>query len=295
MSEVDGATLIARSLKHQGIDHLFGVVGFPVGPIAAAAQQEGINYIGMRNEQAASYAAQAYGYMTGRPGAATVTGPGVVNGLRLANARRLLAHDPVGGAPQRYRGGMGAPGRAQARSPRRFAISPVSGVPAPLLRRDAARPMGDPAPSPTCRMTSSRANELDKAVQVHVCLSRRAWRRGNVRRRWTALERASRSSSSASGRGVVRRGRVRAIRSAPRYRSVRSPMGKGVMPTTTRWRSRRRARWRCRQADVVLMGARFNWISFRRVAALDKDVKVIQLDIAPGRSATTGDGRARCR
>ena len=38
MGEVDGATLIARSLKQQGIDHLFGVVGFPVTPIAAAAQ-----------------------------------------------------------------------------------------------------------------------------------------------------------------------------------------------------------------------------------------------------------------
>ena len=69
MSEVDGATLMARSLKQQGIDHMFGIVGFPVQPIAAAAQKEGINYIGMRNEQAAAYAAQAYGYMTGRPGA----------------------------------------------------------------------------------------------------------------------------------------------------------------------------------------------------------------------------------
>jgi len=57
MSEIDGATLVARSLKQQGIDHLFGVV-FPVGPIAAAAQKEGVAYIGMRNEQAASYAAQ---------------------------------------------------------------------------------------------------------------------------------------------------------------------------------------------------------------------------------------------
>ena len=38
MSQIDGATLIARSLKQQGIDHLFGVVGFPVGPIAAAAE-----------------------------------------------------------------------------------------------------------------------------------------------------------------------------------------------------------------------------------------------------------------
>ena len=87
MSEVDGATLIARSLKQQGIDHLFGVVGFPITPIAAAAQKEGVAYIGMRNEQAASYAAQAYGYLTGRPGACiVVTGPGVVHGLAgLAN------------------------------------------------------------------------------------------------------------------------------------------------------------------------------------------------------------------
>jgi basic membrane lipoprotein Med (substrate-binding protein (PBP1-ABC) superfamily) len=61
MSEVDGATLIARSLKQQGINHLFGVVGFPVTPIAATAQKQGVAYIGMRNEQAASYAAQAQG------------------------------------------------------------------------------------------------------------------------------------------------------------------------------------------------------------------------------------------
>ena len=53
MSEVDGATLIARSLKQQGIDHLFGVVGFPVTAIAVAAQKEGA-YLGIRNEQSAS-------------------------------------------------------------------------------------------------------------------------------------------------------------------------------------------------------------------------------------------------
>src|SRR5437660_5468760 len=90
MAEIDGATLMARSLKKQGIDHLFGVVGFPVGPIAAAAQKEGVAYIGMRNEQAASYAAQAYGYLKGRPGACiVVTGPGVVHGLAgMANAQQ---------------------------------------------------------------------------------------------------------------------------------------------------------------------------------------------------------------
>ena len=111
MAEIDGATLIARSLKQQGIDHLFGVVGFPVGPIAAAAQKEGVAYIGMRNEQAASYAAQAYGYLTGRPGACiVVTGPGVVHGLAgLANAQQnCWPMILIGGASETYRGGMGA-------------------------------------------------------------------------------------------------------------------------------------------------------------------------------------------
>ena len=111
MSQVDGATLIARSLKQQGIDHMFGVVGFPVGPIAAAAQKEGINYIGMRNEQAASYAARAYGYLTGRPGVCiTVTGPGVVHGLAgLADAQQnCWPMILIGGASETYRGGMGA-------------------------------------------------------------------------------------------------------------------------------------------------------------------------------------------
>src|SRR6185312_15643388 len=88
MGEIDGATLIARSLKQQGIDHLFGIVGCPATAIAAAAQKEGVAYLGVRNEQSAAYAAAAYGYLTGRPGAClTVTGPGVVHGLAgLANA-----------------------------------------------------------------------------------------------------------------------------------------------------------------------------------------------------------------
>jgi len=48
MAEVDGATLVARNLKKQGVQFMFGIVGFPVGPIATAAQKEGITYVGMR-------------------------------------------------------------------------------------------------------------------------------------------------------------------------------------------------------------------------------------------------------
>ncbi len=110
MAKVTGATLMARSLKQQGVEYMFGIVGFPVQPIAAAAQEAGIKYIGMRNEQSASYAAQAAGYLTGRPGAClTVSGPGVVHGLAgLANAQQnCWPMIMIGGASPTYQNGMG--------------------------------------------------------------------------------------------------------------------------------------------------------------------------------------------
>ena len=54
--ELDGATLLAQALKTQGIEFMFGVVGIPVIEIAVAAQAAGIKYVGMRNEQAVSFA-----------------------------------------------------------------------------------------------------------------------------------------------------------------------------------------------------------------------------------------------
>src|SRR5919204_917186 len=111
MAEIKGADLLAKSLKEQGVQYMFGVVGFPVGPLAEAAQKVGLPYIGMRNEQTASYAAGAVGYLTGRPGSCiVVTGPGVVHGLAgLANAQQnCWPMILIGGASETYRNGMGA-------------------------------------------------------------------------------------------------------------------------------------------------------------------------------------------
>ncbi len=36
MADIDGATLMARALKQQGVDFMYGIVGFPVIPIAMA-------------------------------------------------------------------------------------------------------------------------------------------------------------------------------------------------------------------------------------------------------------------
>ncbi len=146
MAEVDGATLVARSLKKQGVQFMFGIVGFPVRPIAAAAQKEGITYVGMRNEQSASYAAQAVGYLTGRPGAClVVSGPGVVHALAgLANAQQngwpmIL----IGGASESWRNGMGAFQEERqvliATPFCKFAHARRARPPHPVLRRDGGQ------------------------------------------------------------------------------------------------------------------------------------------------------------
>jgi 2-hydroxyacyl-CoA lyase 1 len=317
MSEVDGATLIARSLKQQGIDHMFGIVGFPVGPIAAAAQKEGINYIGMRNEQSAAYAAQAYGYMTGRPGVClVVTGPGVVHGLAgLANAQQnCWPMILIGGASETYRGGMGAfqeERQVLIASPFcKFAhgIESVARIPyyVEMATRHAinGRPgasyldMPDDIIRGTC--------DLDKvSVVQRVPEPPRMVAPGeNIEAALDVLEKAQRPLVIV-GKGMAwsrAEGEVRSFIERTQIPFVRSPMGKGVMPDDHPLAVSAARTLALQQADVVfLMGARFNWIfHFGLPPRFDKDVKVIQLDIAPeeiGHNKPTevalvGDGKA---
>ena len=88
MAQQTGARIIACVLRDLGVSTLFGIVGIPVVEIAEEAINLGIRFIGFRNEQAASYAASAYGYLTGRPGVCLVVGgPGVLHampGVRLS-------------------------------------------------------------------------------------------------------------------------------------------------------------------------------------------------------------------
>uniref|UniRef100_A0A2K6FMZ6 2-hydroxyacyl-CoA lyase n=1 Tax=Propithecus coquereli TaxID=379532 RepID=A0A2K6FMZ6_PROCO len=59
--QVSGAKVIAQALKTQGVEYMFGIVGIPVTEIAVAAQELGIRYIGMRNEQAVDICAEELG------------------------------------------------------------------------------------------------------------------------------------------------------------------------------------------------------------------------------------------
>ena len=87
-----GAHLIAQTLHRIGVTVLFGIVGIPVVEIAEEAINLGIRFIGFRNEQAASYAAGAYGYLTGRPGVCLVVGgPGVLHAVAGVRSNIFLS------------------------------------------------------------------------------------------------------------------------------------------------------------------------------------------------------------
>src|SRR4029077_7546979 len=317
MREIDGETLIARSLKQQGIDHLFGIVGFPVVPIAVAAQKEGIAYIGMRNEQSAAYAAGANGYLTGRPGAClVVTGPGVVHGLAgLANAQQnCWPMILIGGASETYRGGMGAfqeERQGQIASPFcKFAhgIESVQRIPyyVEMATRHAiyGRPGATYLDVPDDIIRGKC--DIDKVVEVERVPEppRMVAPTENVEAALNLLERAERPLVLL-GKGMAwsrAEDEVRAFIERTQLPFVRSPMGKGVMPDDHPLSVAAARTLALQQADVVfLMGARFNWIfHFGQAPRYAKDLKVIQLDIAPeeiGHNKATevalvGDGKA---
>src|SRR5271166_5728777 len=95
---------------------------------------------------------------------------------------------------------------------------------------------------------------------------------------------------------------VRAFIERTQIPFLRSPMGKGVMPDDHPLSVAAARTLALQNADVVfLMGARFNWIfHFGQAPRYAKDMKVIQLDIAPeeiGHNKATevalvGDGKA---
>ena len=109
--EIEGFQIVAEALAHHGVEYMFGVVGIPVVEVAIAAQNAGIHYIGMRNEQAAAYAAQAIGYLTGKPGVClVVSGPGLLHTFggmsnAMVNCWPMIT---IGGSSDTDQEGLGA-------------------------------------------------------------------------------------------------------------------------------------------------------------------------------------------
>ncbi|MDP6714207.1 MAG: thiamine pyrophosphate-binding protein [SAR202 cluster bacterium] len=86
MGKVDGSELVAQAIAKEGIDTLFGLPGGPIVEIMGYAPHHGVRPIGVRHEQAAAFAATAWGYVSNKVGVCVMAaGPGVTNGVTGAH------------------------------------------------------------------------------------------------------------------------------------------------------------------------------------------------------------------
>uniref|UniRef100_A0A671L9A3 2-hydroxyacyl-CoA lyase 1 n=1 Tax=Sinocyclocheilus anshuiensis TaxID=1608454 RepID=A0A671L9A3_9TELE len=286
MDEVTGAQLIAEALKSQNVEYMFGIVGVPIIEVAMAAQAAGIKYVGMRNEQAACYAASAIGYLTGRPAVClVVSGPGLIHALGgMANANmNCWPVIVIGGSSDRNQETTGAfqefPQVEACRLYSKFSARPSSleMIPAVLeclssyidIAGDMVNAKIDRAnvrfvsccPAPPVSQADSR--EITQAVR----LLRAAQRPLIIIGKGAAYARAEKE--------------VRELVEVTGIPFLPTPMGKGVLPDdhpncVAAARSRALL-----QADViVLLGARLNWIlHFGFPPRFSPHVKIIQVDL----------------
>lgn len=95
MPRMTGADLLLRTLKREGVSHLFGLCGDHVNPLFVAARRHGIGIVDVRHEAAAVHMADGWARVTGRPGVSVVTGgPGHTNSL-TGVATAAAAGSPV--------------------------------------------------------------------------------------------------------------------------------------------------------------------------------------------------------
>ena len=95
MAEITGSEILARSLRNEGTDDLFFIMGGPNQLALKMCVKEGIRPIDVRHEQAAALMAQAYSRLLQKPGVCmAASGPGVIN-LTTGIANALIDCAPV--------------------------------------------------------------------------------------------------------------------------------------------------------------------------------------------------------
>ncbi|KAG5680975.1 hypothetical protein PVAND_010449 [Polypedilum vanderplanki] len=296
--EMDGNMILAKSLKDQGIEYVFGIVGIPVIELSMAMQSVGLKYIGMRNEQSACYAAQAIGYLTKKPGVClVVSGPGllhVTGGMANAqiNCWPLLV---IGGATSEDHEGIGGfqecPQVELSRPYCKYSARPPNASLIPTHVEKAVRLATYGRPG-ACYLDFP-GNILQSRISVDKIVNSYAHPEPpfvfpnpkDVIRAVDALMNAKRpliiiGKGSAYARAETY---LRQLVHQTNLPFLATPMGKGVVPDNARQCVGSARTTALQKADVVLLvGARLNWIlHFGRPPRFNADVKVIQIDIVP--------------
>ncbi|KIX02691.1 uncharacterized protein Z518_08633 [Rhinocladiella mackenziei CBS 650.93] len=312
MDSLTGAKVIAQALHDLGVSVIHTLVGIPIADIAEEAIDLGVRVIGYRNEQACSYAASAYGYLTGRPGVCILTGgPGILHGMAgmgnaSTNSFPLLV---LGGSAESTlvtKGGFQELDAITLLTPHtKTAIRPASRDPSVIAAaiRNAYRTCwyGRPgpafvdlptdlimAPSPIKRSTSHPAISVlspPKPMADPILIASAA-----------DLVKSSSSPLVIVGKGSAyarAEGPIRSLISTHHLPFLPTPMGKGIVPDSHPLNASSARSTALKHADVILLlGARLNWIlHFGESPKYRPDVKIIQVDISPeelGRTNSLG-------
>lgn len=301
-----GAHVIATALLNLGVTHIFGIVGIPVIEVAEACIAQGIRFISFRNEQAATYAASAYGYLTGKPGVALVVGgPGVIHALSgvenaKANCFPLLLLAGSSETHQRGMGGFQELNQVAAVTPyTKFANQPSSLHTVPSMLEKAYRMayFGRPGATyidlPADLIQATAATPLALAPRTTVIEPPKSMADPSAIKRAAQALKSARSPLLIIGKGAAysrAESKVREFQQTTKMAFLPSPMGKGVIPDSNKFNVSSARSAALKAADVILvLGARLNWIfHFASTPKFQPGVKIIQVDISPEEIGNSG-------
>lgn len=292
----DGNQIMAEALKLQGVEYVFGIMGHPVIELALNMQAVGLKYLGFRNEQAACYAAQGYGYLTKKPAVVLcVSGPGLLHVLGgMANAQvncwPLLVlggscpedHEGIGGFQEWPQVEASKPYCKYAARPPSAALIPLHvekairyatygrpgatylDLPATILKQtvdESKISLVLPCPEPPIIFPDSRLVEKAADLLMH-----------------------SEKPLIIVGKGAAYGRAELAVQNLVHLTGLPflpTPMGKGVVPDTDPCCVSSARTYALQQSDVILLlGARLNWmLHFGRPPRFQNNVKVIQVDL----------------
>ncbi|CAH1116347.1 unnamed protein product [Phaedon cochleariae] len=297
MAEIDGNMVLAQALKKQGIEYVFGIIGYPVIELSMALQQADIHYIGMRNEQAACYAAQAIGYLTGTPGAVlVVSGPGLIHAFGgMANAQTncwpVLViggsapqdHEGIGGFQECNQVELARPYCKYSARPPSIALIPMHVEKAVRLTktgRPGAAYLDFPANILSGRVSEETIPNQYGPVAIPIIYPDPA----EIEKAVAVLTQAKKPLVIV-GKGAAysrAENEVRHLIQSTDLPFLATPMGKGVIPDISPNCVASARSSALQQADVILLlGARLNWmLHFGRPQRYSPDVKIIQIDLA---------------
>ena len=297
MGKVNGSYLISRTLKEEGVDTLFYLMGGPNFDIVMAAEDLGIKTIDFRHEQAAAFAAHAYARVTGKPGVCTAaSGPGTLNLLTGVYAAAIDC------APMVILGGASAVHEISRES---FQEVDQVGVLDPLVKYSHRTTMA--ARYPEIVSTAFRQSLAGRPGPVYVDCGAdvlyeeieeedairpsRAARRtrpaaepGAVKETVDMLSQAERPLIFAGG-GAFFSGAAPELEQfidITRTPFYTAPMSRGLVPEDHVVSFQGARSTAMREADFVLVvGTRLNWM-MQYGQRFHRDAKIVQIDIDPG-------------